>query len=213
MSGMSFDSSDDDDDNDDDDASVMSGMSDVSGMSTNSMFSVGMNQALKQPTVLGEISPVVQHRITQLLTYEYFILLDLTSVDLSPTIDLDALGDALRQTKTLETIILDQCCLDDNCVEKLAGSIEESSGQLTHQLKKLSLSQNKIGNRGIQALEFLFRTSPTLEELSKFYQFLFFVFLVFGPLDSELAICKVHPLLSSPSYVLFVCLSFCVFFF
>ena len=166
MSGDSFDSSDDDDD-----ASVMSGMSDVSGMSTNSMFSVGMNQALKQPTIKGEISPVVQHRITQLLTHEYFILLDLTSVDLSPSVDLDALVDALRKTKTLETIILDQCCLDDNSVEKLAGAIEESSSQLTHQLKKLSLSQNKIGNRGVQALEFLFRTSTTLEELSTFISF------------------------------------------
>ena len=180
VSGMSygdssFDSSGDDndrddDDDDDDNASVMSGMSDVSGMSTNSMFSVGMNQALKQPTVEGEISPVVQHRITQMLTYEYFVLLDLTSVDLTSNgvVDLDALAGALRQTTTLQTIVLDQCCLDDNSVEKLAGSIEESSGKLTQQLKKLSLCQNEIGNRGVQAFEFLFRTSPTLEELSKF---------------------------------------------
>jgi hypothetical protein len=113
------------------------------------------------PPAPGTLSPIVAHRVEQLVTYDYFTVLDLTKVEMRPE-DIDAVVAALGQTRTLEIVTLDRCKLKDVDVEKLADGLE-AGGHIN--IKKLSLRHNMIGNRGVQAFEFLFKSSPTLEEL------------------------------------------------
>jgi len=170
------------------------------------------------------VSPIVAHRVEQLISYDYFVVLYLCKADLSSATgaaNIDAIVHALRKATTLESITLERCNLDDEGIEKLAGGLEagghifrddktkkyealsnddesiefttlkagsnrslktkafgsSSSSQQQQQqqqpqpppsggmLKTLKLRGNRIGNRGVQALEFLFRSSSTLEEL------------------------------------------------
>lgn len=140
----------------------------------------------------ASVSPIVAHRAEQLITNDYFVVLYLCKADLSTSTgsaNIDAIVEALRKTKTLESITLEKCNLDDEGIEKLAGGLEEGGriGTTHHyhhkkeketekdydddddknsgMLKTLRLKGNRIGNRGIRSLEFLFRSSSTLEEL------------------------------------------------
>ena len=143
----------------------------------------------------ASVSPIVAHRVEQLISYDYFVVLSLCKVDLSTSTgsaNIDAIVEALRKTKTLESITLEKCNLDDEGIEKLAGGLEEGGhigsnhhhynhrhrkekggkqgnvdkdDKISDMLKTLRLKGNRIGNRGIQSLEFLFRSSSTLEEL------------------------------------------------
>ena len=127
--------------------------------------------AILSPTSDSTVSPIVTSLVEQLINHDYFVVLDLCRVDLSTakgSANIDAIVHALRNTQTLESITLKHCSLDDEGIEKLAGGLEDHFNT-THEggdsLKKLQLKGNKIGNRGVQALEFLFRSSSTLEEL------------------------------------------------
>jgi Ran GTPase-activating protein (RanGAP) involved in mRNA processing and transport len=111
--------------------------------------------------VSGEPSPIVAHRVEQLILYDYFTVLDLSKVELRQE-DIDAVVAALTQTKTIEAITLDKCKLKDDGLEQICFGLKKGNHL---ELKKLSLRQNTIGNRGAKALEFLLRASPTLEEL------------------------------------------------
>jgi len=115
------------------------------------------------------VSPMVAHRVEQLVNFDYFVVLYLSKVDLSSTsgnANIDAVCHALRNSKTLESITLEHCKLDNESIEKLAGGLEDHlSKNSGGSLKVLRLKGNRIGNRGVQALEFLFRSSSTLEEL------------------------------------------------
>jgi len=109
----------------------------------------------------GQPSPIVAHRVEQMIQFDYFTVLDLSKVELRRE-DIDAVVDALAKTKTLESVALDRCKLRDDGVERIAGGLE--NGKHIH-LKKISLRQNSMGNRGAQSLNFLFQASPTLEEV------------------------------------------------
>jgi hypothetical protein len=108
----------------------------------------------------GQISPIVQHRIEQLILYSYFTVLDLSKVELGE-VDVDAIVDGLKKAKTLESVVLDKCKLNDGGVEKLAAALIEGN-HLT--IKKISLRQNTIGNRGATAMAQVCQRSTTLEE-------------------------------------------------
>ena len=148
-------------------SSVVSGMSDISGMMDDDEITVdstmtGSSAALmKEKPEDGEVSAIVAHRVEQLIMYDYFTVLDLSNVPVRPE-DIDAVVAALGKSKTLESISMDKCKLKDDGVEKLASGLE--AGGHTN-IKKLSLRSNNIGLRGVQALEFLFKATPTLEEL------------------------------------------------
>jgi len=143
-------------------------------------------------TYSSDVSPIVAHLIEQLVNYDYFSVLYLCKIDLSSSngsANIDAIVEGLRRTKTLEAITLERCMLDDEGIEKLASGLEarrhiqkeeKEEGQdsiLSTKKKKkkkpkrkgvlktLRLRGNKIGNRGVQALEFVFRSSSTLEEV------------------------------------------------
>ena len=114
-----------------------------------------------QTIVAGQPSPIVTHRVEQLVMHDYFTVLDLSKVELREE-DIAAVANALGKTKSLESITMDKCKLKDDKLEKIAEGLK-NGGHIN--LKKISLRQNSIGNRGVQSLEFLFRASPTLEEI------------------------------------------------
>lgn len=109
----------------------------------------------------GEINPIVAHRVEQLVLYDYFTVLDLSKVELRSE-DIDAVIDALTKCKTLESVTLDKCKLKDDGVEKVMEGLRAGNHV---NLKKLSLRQNGMGNKGAIALEFLLKQTTTLEEL------------------------------------------------
>jgi len=115
------------------------------------------------------VSPMVAHRVEQLVSFDYFVVLYLSKADLSSksgTANIDAICHALRNAQTLESITLENCKLDNEGIEKLAGGLEDHFNKTSGgNLKVLRLKGNRIGNRGVQALEFLFKSSKTLEEL------------------------------------------------
>lgn len=109
----------------------------------------------------GEVNPIVSHRVEQLTLYDYFTVLDLSKVVLR-TEDLEAVVGALGKAKTLESITMDKCKLRDEGVEKIMEGIKAGNHV---NLKKLSLRQNNMGNKGAESLTFLLENSSTLEEL------------------------------------------------
>lgn len=118
----------------------------------------------------AEVSPMVAHRVDQLINFDYFVVLYLSKVDLGSKsatgrANIDAIVDALKKAQTLEAITLEYCKLDDEAMEKLAEGLEGHFAKSKGPLKALRLKGNRIGNRGAQALEFLFRSSTSLEEL------------------------------------------------
>ncbi|KAG7359458.1 leucine rich repeat LRR-containing protein [Nitzschia inconspicua] len=147
-------------------SSVCSGVSDISGMedddiTVDSTMTGTSGALMREKPQDGQVSPIVAHRVEQLITHDYFTVLDLSGVIMRPE-DIDAIVEALGKAKTLESVSLDKCKLKDDGVEKIASGLE-AGGHIN--IKKLSLRSNNIGIRGVQALEFLFQTSPTLEEL------------------------------------------------
>jgi hypothetical protein len=96
----------------------------------------------------GEVSPIVKHRIEQLVLYDYFTVLDLSKVELREA-DVDAIVEGLKQAQTLESVVLDKCKLNDEGIEKIASALIEGNHLA---IKKISLRQNTIGNRGANAI-------------------------------------------------------------
>jgi hypothetical protein len=109
------------------------------------------------------LPPMIAHKIEQLVSYDYFTVLEVrnTTTECWTTDCTDALVEALAKTRTLHTVHLEGCRLGDEGVEKLASGLEGH----VHGLAVLRLKGNKLGNRGVQALEFLFRSSSVLQEL------------------------------------------------
>ncbi|KAL3915322.1 MAG: hypothetical protein SGILL_005710, partial [Bacillariaceae sp.] len=147
-------------------SSVCSGVSDISGMddddiTVDSTMTGTSGALMREKPEEGEVSPIVKHRLEQLVEFEYFTVLDLSNVTMRPE-DVDAVVEALGKAKTLESITMDKCKLKDDGVEKIASGLE-AGGHIN--IRKLSLRNNAIGIRGVQSLEFLYQTSPTLEEL------------------------------------------------
>jgi hypothetical protein len=108
----------------------------------------------------GAVSPIVQHRIEQLVKYDYFTVLDLSKVELREA-DVDAIVDGLKKAQTLESVVFDKCKLNDESVEKLATALIDGN-HLT--VKKISLRHNTIGNRGATAIARVCEMSTTIEE-------------------------------------------------
>lgn len=109
----------------------------------------------------GEVNPIVAHRVEQLALYDYFTVLDLSKVALR-TEDLEAVVVALGKATTLENLTLDKCKLKDEGVIKIMEGIKAGNHI---NLKKVSLRQNNIGNKGAESLTFLLEKSATLAEL------------------------------------------------
>ena len=114
------------------------------------------------PTMVedGAVSPIVQHRIEQLVKYDYFTVLDLSKVELREA-DVDAIVDGLKKAQTLESVVFDKCKLDDEGIEKIASALIEGNHLA---IKKISLRQNTIGNRGATAIARVCERSTTIEE-------------------------------------------------
>ncbi|VEU43876.1 unnamed protein product [Pseudo-nitzschia multistriata] len=132
------------------------------------------------------VSHIVVERLEKLVSYDYFTVLDLSNIDMSNSskstknesnANLDALVKAIGIAKTLKAVVLEKCGLGDEGLEKLAGGLEQQIVTTSlHKSKSadagdvllpsiLRLRGNRIGNRGVQALEFLFRSSSTLKEV------------------------------------------------
>jgi len=142
-----------------DDDTIDSSMMMMDASSVHSGANTGASSAHLEP---GETSPIVQHRVEQLVMYDYFTVLDLSKVVLRQE-EITAITNAFQKTTTLESIVLDKCSLKDEGLEQLAMSINQN---LAKTLRKLSLRQNSIGNRGAMALEqHLLMNCPILEEL------------------------------------------------
>jgi hypothetical protein len=143
-------------------SSNASSASSVSSMDFSDDGTIDSTMDPDQHTVAeGQTSPIVAHRVEQLILYDYFTVLDLSKVELRSE-DIDAVIGALEQAKTLESVTLDKCKLRDEGTERIMKGIQLGNHM---NLKKLSLRQNSIGNKGAQSLEFLLRATETLEEL------------------------------------------------
>mmetsp|Transcript_32118 Transcript_32118/g.78045 ORF Transcript_32118/g.78045 Transcript_32118/m.78045 type:complete len:1482 (+) Transcript_32118:260-4705(+) len=114
-----------------------------------------------KPVVPGEVNPIISQRLEQLVKHDYFAVLDMTKVELRPE-DVEAIAAALGQTKTLDTIVLNKCRLRDDGLIKIAQSLEKANHT---NIRSFSCRQNRIGNKGVTALSFLFSKSETLETL------------------------------------------------
>lgn len=114
-----------------------------------------------KPVVPGEVNPIIAQRLEQLVKHDYFAVLDMTKVELRPE-DVDAIVEALPQTKTLDTIVLNKCRLRDDGLIKIANALEKANHI---NIRSFSCRQNRIGNKGVTALAFLFSKSTTLETL------------------------------------------------
>ncbi|CAJ1954740.1 unnamed protein product [Cylindrotheca closterium] len=114
-----------------------------------------------KPVVPGEVNPIISQRLEQLVKHDYFAVLDMTKVELRPE-DVDAIVAAMGQTKTLDTIVLNKCRLRDDGLIKIANALEQANHI---NIRSFSCRQNRIGNKGVTALSFLFSKSETLETL------------------------------------------------
>lgn len=114
-----------------------------------------------KPVVPGEVNPIIEQRLEQLIAHDNFLVLDLTKVELRPE-DVNAVAEAIGRTKTLNNIILNKCRLRDDGLIKIAQALDTANHI---NIKSCSCRQNRIGNKGVQALSFLFQKSPTLEEV------------------------------------------------
>ncbi len=132
-------------------------MSDDDDMTVDTTMTKDVNPTVDD----GEVNPIVAHRVEQLTLYDYFTVLDLSKVSLRAE-DLEAVVAALGKAKTLENLTLDKCKLRDEGVAKIMEGIKLGNHV---NLKKLSLRQNNMGNKGAESLIFLLERSATLEEL------------------------------------------------
>lgn len=132
-------------------------MSDDDDMTVDTTMTKDVNPSVEE----GEVNPIVAHRAEQLALYDYFTVLDLSKVALRPE-DIAAVVAALGKAQTLENVTLDKCKLRDDGVDKIMQGIKAGNHM---NLKKLSLRQNSMGNKGAESLVFLLQKSTTLEEL------------------------------------------------
>eukprot|EP00980_Cylindrotheca_fusiformis_P019269 scaffold6589_cov123-Cylindrotheca_fusiformis.AAC.5 len=114
-----------------------------------------------KPVVPGEVNHIIEQRLDQVVSNENFLVLDLSKVELRPE-DVDFVANALTRTKTLDNVILNKCRLRDDGLIKIAEALKKAN---LINLKSFSCRQNRIGNKGVQALAFLFEQSSTLEDV------------------------------------------------
>jgi O-acetyl-ADP-ribose deacetylase (regulator of RNase III) len=73
------------------------------------------------------------------------------------------LNNSLNVAKSLQTLILENCKLNDNEVEIIGNGL--GSDDMAAPLNRLSFRSNRIGNRGAVSLTSFFRNTSTLQEL------------------------------------------------
>ena len=145
-------------------SSVSSGLSSLDeddvlddDMTVDSTMTKDMNPTVED----GEVNPIVAHRVEQLTRFDYFTILDLSKVALRNE-DIAAIVDGISKPSSLEGIILDRCKLRDDDVNKILRAFRAGGST---SLKRLSLRQNSIGNRGAESMVSLLKGSNSLEEL------------------------------------------------
>ncbi len=104
----------------------------------------------------------VRCSLSQLLQENAGTILDLSSTRLHHN-HITELVNALSVTTSLETLILENCKLNDNEVEILGNGL--SGTGMAAPIKRLSFRSNRMGNRGAVSLQTWFTTTSTLEEL------------------------------------------------
>ena len=138
-------------------SSVASDFSDDFSLDGGSMHS---SEFMEEPPEDGAVNPIVQHRIEQLVQFDYFVVLDLSKVELRQE-DVAGVADAIRKAETLETLMLDKCKLKDADLITIMSAVTSTGFP---NLKKISLRQNKLGNKGTFALTSILESSATLQE-------------------------------------------------
>ena len=104
----------------------------------------------------------VRMSLAQLLQENAGTMLDLSSTRLHHN-HITELVNSLAVAKSLETLILENCRLNDNEIELLGNGLASSS--TVAPIKRLSFRSNRMGNRGAVALQPWFLSTSTLEEL------------------------------------------------
>lgn len=104
----------------------------------------------------------VRMSLTQLLQENAGSILDLSSTRLHHN-HITELVNALSVASSLQTLILENCKLNDNEIEILANGLANPS--TVAPIKRISFRSNRLGNRGAVSLESFFMSTSTLEEL------------------------------------------------
>ena len=104
----------------------------------------------------------VRMSLAQLLQQNAGSMLDLSSTRLHHN-HITELVNALTVASSLETLILENCKLNDNEIEILGNGL--AGDNMVAPIKRLSFRSNRMGNRGAVSLQAWFRETSTLEEL------------------------------------------------
>lgn len=105
----------------------------------------------------------VRSSLKQLLQDNMGTMLDLSSTRLHH-VHITELVHSLSVARSLQTLILENCKLNDNEVEILGNGLASEDNE-AKSLTRLSFRSNRIGNRGAASLQGFFSTTTTLEEL------------------------------------------------
>lgn len=104
----------------------------------------------------------VRLTLSQLLQENAGTILDLSATRLHHN-HITELVNALGVATSLETLILENCKLNDNEIEILANGL--AGAAMVAPIKRISFRSNRMGNRGAVSLHAWFSTTTTLEEL------------------------------------------------
>eukprot|EP00339_Tiarina_fusa_P021777 CAMPEP_0117079836 /NCGR_PEP_ID=MMETSP0472-20121206/56345_1 /TAXON_ID=693140 ORGANISM="Tiarina fusus, Strain LIS" /NCGR_SAMPLE_ID=MMETSP0472 /ASSEMBLY_ACC=CAM_ASM_000603 /LENGTH=661 /DNA_ID=CAMNT_0004807261 /DNA_START=277 /DNA_END=2260 /DNA_ORIENTATION=+ len=160
----------------------MSGMSGISGFSGSSKrrsgsSSSGSSRTSRTRSVSSEIrrddddvsvasamtsQSKVRMSLQELLKSHAGTILDLSSTRLHH-VHITELVNSLSVANTLQSLILENCKLNDNEVEVIANGLSSTVGVAP--ISRLSLRSNRIGNRGAVSLEPWLKATPHLEKL------------------------------------------------
>jgi len=105
----------------------------------------------------------VRASLKQLLEDDVGTVLDLSLTRLHH-VHISELVQALQVASSLETLILENCRLNDNEIEILANGLASDESKAT-MLARLSFRSNRIGNRGAVSLRPFFTATSSLEEI------------------------------------------------
>ncbi|CAJ1954739.1 unnamed protein product [Cylindrotheca closterium] len=103
---------------------------------------------------------IVQATIRELSSNESITILDLSKVAIR-TSDMRMLVSFFEENTFLRTLMLENCLLDDEQAVLLGGGLEAASDMT---LTKLYLTENKIGDSGLESICNYLETSSTLEK-------------------------------------------------
>ena len=106
----------------------------------------------------------VRRSLQQLMLENSGTVIDLSVTKLQHS-HISELVSSFAVAKTLTTLILDKCKLNDNEVEMITQGLADQKEGAGPPLNKLSLRQNSIGNRGASSFTAWLATNTSLEEL------------------------------------------------